>query len=57
MAEIDNKHEVNDSIDMSIKTDNEISTSLINVGEGSSDGLTKSLTEIEWVPHGDISSH
>ncbi|WP_262880619.1 polyphosphate kinase 1 [Psychrobacter sp. ANT_WB68] len=48
MAEMDNKYEVNDSSDISIKTDNEISTSLVNVGEGSSDGLTESLTEIEW---------
>jgi len=44
MAEIDNKHEVNDSIDMSIKTDNEISTSLIEVSDNSIDGLTDSVT-------------
>ena len=60
MAEIDNKHEVNDSIDMSIKTDNEISPSLIEVSDNSIDGLTDSatnsltevltenLTDIDW---------
>ena len=60
MAEIDNKHEVNDSIDMSIKTDNEISPSLIEVSNNSIDGLTDSatnsltevltenLTDIDW---------
>ena len=55
MAEIDNKHEVNDSIDMSIKTDNEVSTSLIEVSDnevsdnsidGLTDSATNSLTEV-----------
>ena len=54
MAEIDNKHEVNDSVDMSIKTDNEVSTSLIEVSDnevsdnpidGLTDSVTNSLTE------------
>ena len=49
MAEIDNKHEVNDSVDMSIKTDNEVSTSLIEVSDNEVsdnpiDGLTDSVT-------------
>ena len=56
MAEIDNKHEVNDSVDMSIKTDNEVSTSLIEVSDNPIDGLTdsvtnsltESLTDIDW---------
>ncbi len=61
MAEIDNKHEVNDSVDMSIKTDNEVSTSLIEVSDNevsdnSTDGLTDSVTnslteglnDIDW---------
>ena len=55
MAEIDNKHEVNDSVDMSIKTDNEVSTSLIEVSnnevsdnliDGLTDSATNSLTEV-----------
>ena len=56
MAEMDNKHEVNDSIDMSIKTDNEVSSNFIEVSDNSTDSLTDSatnsltenLTEIEW---------
>lgn len=61
MAEIDNKHEVNDSIDMSIKTDNEVSTSLIEVSDNEvsdnpidgltdsvTNSLTESLTDIDW---------
>ena len=61
MAEIDNKHEVNDSVDMSIKTDNEVSTSLIEVSDNEvsdnpidgltdsvTNGLTESLTDIDW---------
>ena len=56
MAEIDNKHEVNDSVDMSIKTENEVSTSLIEVSDNPIDGLTdsvtnsltESLTDIDW---------
>jgi polyphosphate kinase len=61
MAEIDNKHEVNDSVDMSIKTDNEVSTSLIEVSDNEvsdnpidgltdsvTNSLTESLTDIDW---------
>ena len=56
MAEMDNKYEVNDSIDMSIKSDNETSPNFIEVSDNSTDSLTDSttnsltenLTEIEW---------
>ncbi|MGP4905809.1 polyphosphate kinase 1 [Psychrobacter faecalis] len=43
-----NGHEINDSIDVSTKTDSELSTNLVKTEEELTASSTKSLSEIDW---------
>ena len=43
-----NDHEINDSIDVSTKTDSELSTNLVKTEEELTASSTKSLSEIDW---------
>lgn len=43
-----NDHEINDSIDVSTKTDSELSTNLVKTEEELTASLSKGLSEIDW---------
>ena len=43
-----NDHEINDSIDVSTKTDSELSTNLVKTEEELTASSTKGLSEIDW---------